>query len=91
MEDVTKVVSIGSLLPDTKEGAPTAAKASNIKLYREPKPDNLMPGLTKKQNEYEELSSFFAAKSPSDLKWKMFAFREQVVNGTLVIAKAPDT
>ena len=89
MTKPTKVVSIGGLLPDTKTSAPTAAKASSIKLYREPKPDTLMPGLTDTQNEYEELSNFFAASSPSDLKWRMFTFRDQVLNGTLVIAEAP--
>lgn len=86
----TKVVSIGDMLPKSEASAPSAAKASSIKLYREPRPDNLMPGLTKNMNEYEELSSFFAAESPSDLKWKMFAFREGVLKGTLVIGKAPD-
>lgn len=87
MAKPTKVVSIGSMLPDTQNTSPSAAKASSIKLYRAPRPDTLMPGLTADQNEYEELSNFFDATSPIDLKWRMFTFRDQVLNGSLVIAE----
>lgn len=81
-------MSVKGFLPKVGSKESADAKSSSIKFYREPKPKNMMPGLAKDDTEWDTISEFYGADTPSELKEKMFQFVHMTNIGEITIAAA---